>query len=99
MTFEEYIISVEKIVDKLLRLSQSLADMVKDANSKVKTMKSLLERLAPEDGLQVLDEYEHPVSCVFCGETSFEKEPGIWASVHDSDCPWVEARKLLEELK
>jgi hypothetical protein len=65
----------------------------------IDVIKPLLERLAPEEGLYVLDEFEHPVSCIFCGETSFEDSPGKFAHVHDGDCPWVEARKLMEELK
>jgi hypothetical protein len=92
MTFDEYVISVEKIVDKLLRLSQSLADMVKDANSKNKKMKSLLERLAPEDGNYQFDDFSNdPSYCIQCGANEGED--------HKPDCIWLEVRKLLEELK
>jgi hypothetical protein len=59
-------------------------------------MKSLLERLAPEEtfilysGEDCLD-----ASCIFCdGDALFLEDIH-----HAPDFPWVEARKLLEELK
>jgi hypothetical protein len=58
-------------------------------------MKSILERLAPEDGItEEHDHFSHSINCVFCGSELIDNpEP------HTDDCPWVEARKLLEELK
>jgi hypothetical protein len=60
-------------------------------------MKSILERLAPE---------EYPITktnvgvleitrCKYCDTITT-----MWGECnHAPDCPWVEARKLLEELK
>lgn len=58
-------------------------------------MKSIIERLAPEECItEEHDHFSHSISCVFChAELLDDKEP------HKPDCPWVEARKLLEGLK
>jgi hypothetical protein len=61
-------------------------------------MKSLLERLAPEECPEHLvpEYYDSPsLGCKYCDCTTTTK--GEWDHTHD--CLWVEARKLLEELK
>jgi hypothetical protein len=61
-------------------------------------MKSLLERLAPEEcPTHLVPEYYDMSSlgCKYCDCTTMTKHE--WD--HETDCPWVEARKLLEELK
>ena len=60
-------------------------------------MKSLLERLAPEECItEEHDYFSHSISCVFCRAPFIDELKGI---VHEAACPWVEARRLLEELK
>jgi hypothetical protein len=56
----------------------------------IEHMKSLLEKLAPEEGHYGLNDHEEPLWCMFCSE---------YVPKHAPDCPWVEARKLLERLK
>ena len=57
----------------------------------------LLERLAPKECItEEHDYFSHSINCVFCKALFIEKLNGI---VHESDCSWLEARKLLEELK
>ena len=60
-------------------------------------MKLLLEKLAPEECItEEHDYFSHSINCVFCKALFIEKLNGI---VHESDCSWLETRKLLEELK
>jgi len=111
MTFEEYLNMVQKYMDNSMKIIEELCNALKSSlelsnnvlglyekdSEKYKTMKSLLERLAPE---------EYPITktnvglleitrCKYCDTITT-----MWGECnHASDCPWVEARKLLEELK
>jgi hypothetical protein len=63
----------------------------------IAALKPLLERLAPEGGItEEHDTFSHSISCVFCKAPFIYELKGI---IHESDCAWREARKLLEELK
>jgi hypothetical protein len=91
---ESVIDKLYNILDKSIQLSNTLSTALKHEYEIKTKMKSLLERLAPEDGINIVD--DDGTYCAFCW---LEKELKKIKAEHAPDCPWVEARKLLEELK
>jgi hypothetical protein len=90
-----------RIIEELLDLALLLANKLKDANEYNIKVKSLLERLAPEECAisSIADqEGDYDAYCFYCGADAFLSKDN-YNIKHAPDCPWVEARKLLEELK
>jgi hypothetical protein len=79
-----------KIIEELLKLASLLANKLQTVYENNTKLKSLLERLAPERG--VID-YEFS-KCYYC-----DADMRGDSTEHKPDCPWLEALKLLEELK
>lgn len=90
-----YVDELRDVLGKSIQLSTNLFEAFRREHDAKIRMKSIIERLAPEECItEEHDHFSHSISCVFChAELLDDKEP------HRIDCPWIEARKLLEELK
>jgi hypothetical protein len=96
ISVEQYGKDLNEVTANLIKIASDLVDLLKKSDDTNKKMKSLLERLTPKKGLYVLDEFENRQSCIFC---HYPQEYHINLPSHKEDCPWDEARKLLEKLK
>jgi len=94
---ESVIDKLYNILDKSIQLSNTLSTVLKHEYEIKTKMKSLLERLAPEETFYDYGGYDNEViKCIFCESDYVD---GMENIKHTPDCPWIEARKLLEELK
>jgi hypothetical protein len=83
---------LRETLNKSIDLTKNCFELIKKERETNGKLKSIIERLAPEE-CQTYRDSEGDNYCSFCNG---DDNLGI---THSCDCPWVEARKLLEELK
>lgn len=89
---ENIINDLQEILRNSISQSQNIFTLYSEERNKNKVMKSLLEKLATPFGIYIYDINNKIFTCVFCNAELLDNKEG-----HKEDCPWVEARKLLEE--